>query len=431
MQSRRHLSFFWVFLVAFWPASTSAQATDHVAVIGHGVAETRREALDAAQRDAVEQVSGTILKAEAVVLDDELVKDEILTFSAGYVRSYNVTHEAQRDDGLWEVRIAAIVKKRDLETKVASLQSARAGVDGNSLGAQLATKARSVQQGRQLLSAQLEQFARGKHLQVGEIRYGESDHKGNIPVHMPVSISPQAYAGMTSELEQVLKDLGAVSEVVPVPKGWGRVPHKWGYFSVGIRRDGEIVVYSVPLKFVDEKQVREWFFSAWLRVAVSFRAQSGDDVTKVEGCILNQYYEVCAGTSGSIRQIGLADASGVRYVAQNSYQGSSVTLDLRDFVAFGGNGRRKERLAQFEAELQINAKARELERIVSAEATIQLFPAAKSLSASDSAAPKESTEPQTSDSRPAGCASCSGSGATPAMFLGALLLGRIRRKYWV
>jgi hypothetical protein len=87
-------------------------------VQGEGVAgfrtgdptRSREEALEAAQRDAVEKVSGVIIESESQMRNFSLVKDEVLSRSKGFIKTYKVVKEG-RDRDLYKVLIDALVVK--------------------------------------------------------------------------------------------------------------------------------------------------------------------------------------------------------------------------------------------------------------------------------------------------------------------------------
>lgn len=74
------------------------------------LARSREEALEAARRDAVEQVSGVIISSESELKNFDLVKDEVLTRTQGYVRRSRILKEG-RDGPMYAVTIEAEVSK--------------------------------------------------------------------------------------------------------------------------------------------------------------------------------------------------------------------------------------------------------------------------------------------------------------------------------
>jgi hypothetical protein len=95
------------------PASTEITAVGMGAILANDVAAARDQALDDAMRNAVEQGLGTYLKSETLVENAQLVEDRILSWSAGYVKKYEILKEGQKDDA-YEVQIRATVNLADL-----------------------------------------------------------------------------------------------------------------------------------------------------------------------------------------------------------------------------------------------------------------------------------------------------------------------------
>jgi hypothetical protein len=92
-------------------------AEGKAAIIGGDKGIARDHALTDAQRKAVEQGVGTLLKSETEVKNFQLVWDKISTKSTGYVSSYRVIDEQSTSD-LYTVTIKAVVKLADLESDV-------------------------------------------------------------------------------------------------------------------------------------------------------------------------------------------------------------------------------------------------------------------------------------------------------------------------
>ena len=95
-------------------ASTAAETSDSdvVKIRGKGMGTDRAAALNAALRDAVERAVGQFVDAETFVKNDQLIKDQVLTFSNAYVQKYDVVSEsAEAGKG-----IAVMVRRRRCST---------------------------------------------------------------------------------------------------------------------------------------------------------------------------------------------------------------------------------------------------------------------------------------------------------------------------
>lgn len=88
--------------------------TGEVAVDHGDKADAKKRAQQAALRDAVEKAMGTVIVSDSETQDFELVKDRVLSTSAGYVKSFEVVEE--KDAGAtFIVKVKAKVGKADLD----------------------------------------------------------------------------------------------------------------------------------------------------------------------------------------------------------------------------------------------------------------------------------------------------------------------------
>ena len=87
------------------------------------VAESREKAIESAQRDAVEQASGVFIESQTKVRNYELVRDEVLSRSEGFIKSFKILKEG-RERGLYQVSIEAeVVKSAFIKDVNASLEA--------------------------------------------------------------------------------------------------------------------------------------------------------------------------------------------------------------------------------------------------------------------------------------------------------------------
>ena len=74
----------------------------------------REKALDEAKRTAVEKALGATIESRTAVEDFQVVKDQIMSRSAGYLKSIEILEENKTDLGTYEVKIQADVEIPDL-----------------------------------------------------------------------------------------------------------------------------------------------------------------------------------------------------------------------------------------------------------------------------------------------------------------------------
>jgi hypothetical protein len=107
----------------FHAAAAEVTAEGMAAIINGNVASAKNQALINAQRAAVEQGVGLILDSRTRAENFQIIKDEILTSSQGYVTKYLIVSEGQTPDRLsYRVRIKAEVAQNLLEDKLAALR---------------------------------------------------------------------------------------------------------------------------------------------------------------------------------------------------------------------------------------------------------------------------------------------------------------------
>lgn len=98
-------------VVVFIPgmsAMFAGSADDEVTLVVNGEGASKDEATKVALRNAIEQTFGTFVSSNTQILDDELVKDEIVTVSSGNIKSYKTLSESVSDN-VCNVSLQAVV----------------------------------------------------------------------------------------------------------------------------------------------------------------------------------------------------------------------------------------------------------------------------------------------------------------------------------
>ena len=84
------------------------KAADDMTLVVSGTGPTKEEATKSALRSALEQTFGTFVSSNTTILNDDLVKDEIVTISSGTVKDYKYLAENE-NDGNYFVTLEATV----------------------------------------------------------------------------------------------------------------------------------------------------------------------------------------------------------------------------------------------------------------------------------------------------------------------------------
>jgi hypothetical protein len=81
-----------------------------------GTGKTIEEAKNNALRSAIEQAFGAFISSKTEILNDEIVKDEIVSLSGGSILNYEIITETNISSGLYSTSLKATVSLRGLQT---------------------------------------------------------------------------------------------------------------------------------------------------------------------------------------------------------------------------------------------------------------------------------------------------------------------------
>ncbi|MFH1942240.1 MAG: hypothetical protein ABIL68_09050, partial [bacterium] len=101
--------------VAVQTEAKEVVATGLGSIVGGDVAHARDDAVEDALRNGLEQALGLIVESETLVENFQLIEDNILSKTQGYVQKYDVVREGKRSEELYEVSVRALVKMSNLK----------------------------------------------------------------------------------------------------------------------------------------------------------------------------------------------------------------------------------------------------------------------------------------------------------------------------
>ena len=124
----KHVVYIFVVILFWLSLFTPTSASDPIVTIADGVgnitAGDKERARDAAiwgaLRQAVEQSLGTFLQSESIVENYQLISDNIISDTAGYIQKYYILEEFYQDE-LYRVKIKAYVASGKLENDLAAV----------------------------------------------------------------------------------------------------------------------------------------------------------------------------------------------------------------------------------------------------------------------------------------------------------------------
>ena len=75
-----------------------------------------------------------LINAESMTKNEDLIYDQILTYSDGYVESYKeVAEPAKNEDGIYQVAVEAVVRRNKVREKLEKVQIISSEVAGQDL----------------------------------------------------------------------------------------------------------------------------------------------------------------------------------------------------------------------------------------------------------------------------------------------------------
>jgi hypothetical protein len=108
-------------------------------VVATGAGMNEDQALKNAFTIAVQQVVGTIVDTETIVREDDTIREQILSASNGFIKSYKLIRQWQQD-GLHQCSIEALVQIQQLKERLAEANISTFAVSGTNLAARVQTE---------------------------------------------------------------------------------------------------------------------------------------------------------------------------------------------------------------------------------------------------------------------------------------------------
>ena len=172
--------------------------------IARGIGSTSDAALKDALNQAVQQVVGSLVSSEAFVKNDELIKEQVLTYSDGFVQKYEVLKPAKiHSSGLVEITIKAFVAQKKLQKRLESVNILKVKVEGaQNIWAQLETEKFRKENAEALLIKTLSLLRPEDYLQVTLV-----DKNGNTGSKAQLNVIP------TDDSSRVKISMGAIVTV--------------------------------------------------------------------------------------------------------------------------------------------------------------------------------------------------------------------------
>ena len=182
----------------------STKQTDSITV--NGVGSSFEAAKENAFRHAVEQKIGVLIHSERETKHNDLVKNDILAYSAGYVDDFKIIHTTMRNNQV-HMQVEVWVSSSRIQNRILSKGISDKDVQGNRLQAQYNTFLKERETGDKFLLKLLAQYPYNAYvIETGEIEYRHDTNRDSLLI-VPYKLSwNKDYLESMNETLSVLSD---------------------------------------------------------------------------------------------------------------------------------------------------------------------------------------------------------------------------------
>jgi hypothetical protein len=175
-------------------------------VVVTGIGVDPEKALQNAFSQAIEQTVGLLVDAETVVKNDKLIRDEVLTYSRGYMENFEIVKRWQ-EDGLHHATILATVARDKLVAKLKGMKLAMVDTPGELKARQFEFDAKNEEQAAEMFKKALTGFDMKKLVKVtiiGEPLIEKQESGANVHIKVMLSPDPAGWNPLAKDLRLIL-----------------------------------------------------------------------------------------------------------------------------------------------------------------------------------------------------------------------------------
>ena len=208
------------FMMVAGIVSAAWAQVDDVTLVVSGEGATKSEATTNALRSAIEQAFGVFVSANTEILNDELVRDEIVAVSTGNVRKYKELGSVVKPNGLTEVTLSATVSVKKI-TSYAISHGSSAEFAGATFAANMKLRALNRKNSEEAIEHLFRTIHElGDDIWECEIKVGDIKSNGEVPVTLKYYANEKAKA-LCNIIRETLKSLSVSNEEVEMMKKAG------------------------------------------------------------------------------------------------------------------------------------------------------------------------------------------------------------------
>lgn len=146
-----------------------------------GIGETHQAAKEDAIRNAVEKVVGSYVSSDLVTQNRQLIKDEVLNYSGGYIEKIDILSQERNPDGLYVTKVRALVINNKVRRKLEKINVSTRDLPSESLFAEAFSKVDEQKKSAQLISKIMEKYPSAVFVaEVGPPNIVSTDHHKNL-----------------------------------------------------------------------------------------------------------------------------------------------------------------------------------------------------------------------------------------------------------
>ena len=180
------------FLAAGAAGLSHADEAQTETVTAEGVGKTEASAKKAAFKDAIQKVVGVLVDSSTQVKNEEIIKDELLEYSGGFISKSEVLSSKKDDEGLVRVKVKCVVEKTQVKKKLENLSVISIKVDGANLALKETSQGELRKDAAKFISKAIDErkkcFKAGLPNGIGDLKKNE---KGEVYVPVSVYLDPQ------------------------------------------------------------------------------------------------------------------------------------------------------------------------------------------------------------------------------------------------
>ena len=205
------------------PEKPSSDQPKTMIVEAKGSGNDRDEALKDAFREAVRKVVGAYVEQETVVKNDQVIKDQVLTYSGGCVKTHGILSE-DSNGGIVQVTIWALVEQDKVVKRLKAASVSVKAVAGGKIWDEIQSKRWKDKEAADLLRSVLKGFPDNcmEAKVVGQPKHADKGGKIELIVDVDFSIQEAAFEAFRDRLMVVLNHIAEDSKDLLIQfREWG------------------------------------------------------------------------------------------------------------------------------------------------------------------------------------------------------------------